>query len=205
MKKIIIAWLVISSLLLSACSWKNNQDKQETTINTTPPILNVKQKVASVKTELEKAWITWEKLQQELKKQEKLWKEIAYLTWDKAKKYILETKILPKIANKVNPSCSKNTSLDSFTRCLYLKKTPLKKLLNNLPKNLQDIAEKQYYYESYVESPQNILKPTNNPNAIQAKKQAILNMYLNQTLSDPSACNQLPDTQVRQYCKSLFK
>ena len=204
MRKNISIILITSLLLLSACNWKKEENKLET-VNTTPPILNVEKKISSVKTELEKAWITWEKLQKELKNQEKLWKEIAYLTWDKAKTYILNTKVLPKIAKKVSPKCAVNTSIDSFTRCLYLTKTPLKKLLDNLPPNLKDIAEKSYYYETYTENPANILKPTSNPNAIKAKKQAILNMYLNQTLSNSSQCNKIPDQEVKQYCKNLFK
>jgi len=204
MRKNISIILITSLLLLSACNWKKEENKLETA-NTTPPILNVEKKISSVKTELEKAWITWEKLQKELKNQEKLWKEIAYLTWDKAKTYILNTKILPKIAKKVNPKCAVNTSIDSFTKCLYLTKTPLKKLLDSLPPNLKDVAEKSYYYETYTENPANILKPTSNPNAIKAKKQAILNMYLNQTLSNPAQCDRIPDQEVKQYCKNLFK
>ena len=203
-KKLIITLLI--SLTLSACNHNQTTTHKEQTVRrTTPPIFNVNSKLEKVKSELVKAWFTWEKLQKILKEQEKNLNELAYLTGDKAKQYIIETEILPKIANKVQPKCKENSSLDSFVRCMYLTKTPLSKLLENLPKNLQDVAEKRYYYKEYVISPQNLLKPTNNPNAIEAKKQAILSMFLNQTLSNPDQCNNLPDKQVKEYCKNLFK
>ena len=206
MKKL-LSFLILT-LVLSAC-WKSNNTNSNTIekkISENTPLINIEEKTKKTKELLKKIWLTWEKLKKELANQKAWWKIIANLKGDERKKYILETEILPKIVKswEVSEKCTA-TNLDSYTACLYVTKTPIEKLLEQLPKQLQDIVKKSYYRKMYSINKKNLLKKTIDPIAIQVKKEKIQEMYYNYILRYKSSCNRFPEEEVVDFCENLFK
>ena len=211
MKKLSIILILITSLSLIWCSSKKNTSYQNTDIETkltneNNPLINVKEKIKKVEKNLKKIWLTGEKLKQELAKQ-KVWLEIiAKAKWESRKKYILETEILPKIikAWKVNKKCT-TTNLNNYLACLYVEKTDINKLLDELPPSTKNFVKKTYYEKVYSLDRKKILEKTSDPIAIQAKKEKIKQMYQDGVLRKKTNCDLLVEKEVKNYCKSLFK
>lgn len=215
MKKIITLISISSLVLLAWCSSSSNnkqttssqQTKQEiqTLKNTNKPLINVAEKVKKAEQTLKKIWLTWEKLKQEVIKQKAWFEIIASLKWDARKKYIIENQILPGIIRswKVSKKCT-TTNLNNYVACLYVTKTPIDKLLKQVPKQFQNLIEKDYYTNFYSLSRWNLLKYTNNPIALQAKKDKIQQMFNNWVITNPWVCSKLPEQETQNYCKSLF-
>ena len=210
MKKIIA--LIILTLLLSACGKTNNNEttkinNQEINkkLSTNTPLLDVKEKTKQTEQVLKKAWLTWEKLKKELEEQKAWWEKIANLTWDARKKYVLETEILPKIikSSKVSSKC-KTTNLDNYTLCLYANKTPIKKLLDQVPASLQDAVKKSYYHNIYANHKKELFKKIDDAIAIEQKKDILYQLYFNHILKS-NMCSRFPEQETKTYCESLFK
>ena len=210
--------IVILATLLTAC-WKNPQNQQanntnqvnkdqiqELLTNENKPLINVDEKLQKIKQELEKIWYTWEKLQKELENQKRSLEKIAYLKQDARKKYILENKVLPEIikSKKITPSCT-TTNLSDYLTCLHITKTPVDKLVELVPNWLKEFTKKQYYREIYALDTSNLLIKTNDPIAIQAKKEKIKRMFDKWLITKKSACSKLPEEETQKFCESLFK
>ena len=210
-KKLILLSIGITLLNLAWC-W-NNQNQQQISQQTkqiitdeSKPLINVEEKTKESEKILKKIWLSWEKLEKELAKQKAWWEIISKLKWEQRKKYIIETKILPEIIKswKVSKKCT-TTNLNNYVACLYVTKTPIEKLLNEVPKEVQDTIKKTYYYKIYSLDRANLLKTTNDPIAIQEKKNQIEYMFNNWLITKPWVCDKLPEQETKAYCKSLFK
>jgi len=210
--------IVILATLLTAC-WKTPQNQQanntnqvnkdqiqELLTNENKPLINVDEKLQKIKQELEKIWYTWEKLQKELENQKRSLEKIAYLKQDARKKYILENKVLPEIikSKKITPSCT-TTNLSDYLTCLHITKTPVDKLVELVPNWLKEFTKKQYYREIYALDTSNLLIKTNDPIAIQAKKEKIKRMFDKWLITKKSACSKLPEEETQKFCERLFK
>ncbi len=215
MKKLLTLWILTTTLILAWCnsSNKNNsgltqQNKQEiqNLTNNDKALINVQEKTKQVEQTLKKIWLTWEKLKQEMIRQ-KAWLEIiAHLKWDARKKYILENKVLPKIIKswKVSKKCT-TTNLWNYVACLYVTKTPIEKLLKQIPQTLQNEVKKEYYSKFYNLNRWNLFKASSDPIALQAKKNKIQQLFNDGALTNPVVCSRFPDQEVKNYCKSLFE
>ena len=210
--------IVILATLLTAC-WKTPQNQQanntnqankdqiqELLTNENKPLINVDERLQKIKQELEKIWYTWEKLQKELENQKRSLEKIAYLKQDARKKYILENNVLPEIikSKKIAPSCT-TTNLSDYLTCLYVTKTPVDKLVELVPNWLKEFTKKQYYRQIYALDTRNLLIKTNDPIAIQAKKEKIKRMFDKWLITKKSACSKLPEEETQKFCESLFK
>ena len=207
MKKSIIILSSISLIFIAWCGSSNHINKEvKEKLDTNKPLINVNKELEKSKKVLEKSWLTGEKLQKAIKLQKEGLKVIANLKWGARKKYILENKVLPEIIKdgKVNPKC-KATNLDNYVSCLYTTKTPIEKLLKQIPKELHNIVKKTYYHQIYTENKQELFKATKDKIAIQEKKETLSDLKTMWVLSDPSVCNRFPEQEVKDYCKNLFK
>ncbi len=206
MTKYLWILFIFVSLLLNWCWNKNNNTSNTKNYISNKPLINVKEKTKESEQILKKIWVTWNKLKDELVKQKAWWEIIASAKWDEKKKYILETEILPQIIKswKVSSKCT-TTNLNNYLSCLYVTHTPIEKLLKELPVEIRDFVKKRYYSQIYSLDRKKLLQPTNDPIAIQMKKKAIKQLFLDWVLRNNSACNKLPEKEVEKYCKNLFK
>ncbi len=208
MKKNSIYLLTLSLAFIAGCGSSNtsNNEKIQEQLNTNKAIINVDKELEKSKKVLEKAWLTWEKLQKAIKLQKEWLKVIANLKWNARKKYILETKILPEIIKswEVNSKC-KATNLDNYVKCLYITKTPIDKLLNKVPKQTQNLVKKTYYRQMYTTNKQELFKATDDKIAIEEKKETLNNLKSLWVLSNTVICSRFPEQEVKDYCKNLFK
>ena len=209
MKKTISLWLLIVSLVFIA--WCGNQqekvNKQAENLvkNENVALVNVDEKVKQAEQTLKKIWLTWDKIKDELAKQKDWFEIISKLKWDARKKYVLEKQVLPAIIKswKINSKCT-TTNLNNYISCLYVTKTPIKKLLDEVPSQFQDIIKKQYYQKVYSLNKQELFKKTNDKVAIEEKKKAIIKLRNIWLLSNSTICNKFPEKEVKDYCLSLF-
>ena len=194
MKKIL---LIIPLILLSSCWTQQKISNSETN----------KQKLEKVKWELKKAWFTGEKLEKIAKEQEKLYKKIASFTWDKKNTILIQQEVLPKLVKNPNipKECKITNSTNFFIRCIAWKKVNLDKIIKEVPANLQWTFKKLYYKQTYSINPQQLTQKATNQEQIWAKEQVIKQMKLWWQITSVKVCNQIPDKQVQDYCKNLFK
>jgi len=197
----VLAWCGSSSQKVEI-SW---QTKQVMT-DESKPLVNVEKKTKKAEQVLKKVWLTGEKLKQEIAKQKKWFEIISKLKWDERKKYIIETEILPQIIKlkKVNPKC-KSTNLNNYVSCLYLTKTPIEKLLEQVPNETKTLIKKTYYYKVYSLDKKKLLEKTSDPIALEMKKEKIKQMVQDGILKNPNVCNKLPEEEIKDFCKGLFE
>ena len=216
MKKIIITLIVLTSLLLASCGSKKENNinldtkKISSQLDENKPLIDVKRNLALSKKELIEIWLTGEKLKKILANQKAWYEIIAHLKWDARKKYILENEVLPSIVydKDITPEDVKychTTDINAYAQCMNLQNIPLEKVLKKIPQKLQDVFKKAYYTSKYSISRKNLLQATSDPIAIEMKKQKIEDMVNNWILTKAGICNQLPEKEVQNYCKSLLE
>ena len=206
MKKISSLTILIIPLFLAWC-WNTKNDISNTQkLDNNKPLINVEEKTKESEKILKKIWLTWNKLKDELARQKAWWEIIASIKWDERKKYILETEILPQIIKswKVSSKCT-TTNLNNYLSCLYVTHTPIEKLLKELPPETRNLVKKRYYKQVYSLDRKKLLQPTNDPIAIQMKKETIKQLFFDWVIRNISACNKLAEKELQTYCKNLFK
>ena len=195
-------------MFLVSCGLKKQTEQSYSEkINSNTDLVNMEEKVESVKKELKKVWLTGEKFEKELKQQKANYEKLAKLKWDDRKKFIFENEVLPKLLkNKsITNNFCKTNDINLYAKCINIKKIPLNKVLEKVPSSLQDYFKEKYYYQKYKLRKYLLIKEkTDDKQAIKSKKKLIKELYILHSLNK-SSCFKFPEQETRTYCQSLFK
>jgi len=182
---------------------KNTQSNKEISENN----INMLDTLKEDKKVIQQMWVTWEKLQQIIKKQEQTYKEkLKTLTWENKTTYVLENFALPKISQlKITPKDCKKYTRDIywFNNCLMKNKINPDIYEKYISKELVSNMKNKYYQRVYKFNPKRLLEGTTDPIAINQKKQEI-ELLISENRLKLNDCNRLPEQETKDYCKSLL-
>lgn len=200
MKRILVIGLTFL-ILLSSCSKKDSWDL---TLDEWQ-LVDLEKELKTAGDMLEKAWISWEKLESSIESQKKILQDINSFTWEDRKFYTIQTKLMPEIVKlKESESCNDKKDLEFFTQCMVDKDIKLSAILWYIPKELQE-SFKSSYYQAFYSKKSNLLKKTEDSTAISVKKNIILELVFNWSISTQSDCDKLPEPETKSFCSEKIK